>query len=128
MSKFNKNKKAFSLIETMVVIIIMGILIALAMPRFTKVVERNYAGEAALNLTALHSSIERCTMEFNLNHCLNFHEIDIDIKETHWLYTLSRLAGTSQGYAITALRPRGTIVLEVNDRHSVSIIKTGWFQ
>ena len=55
-----KAKNAFTLIELIVVIIIIGILASLALPRFFRTVEYSRASEALQNLSSLRQSMQRC--------------------------------------------------------------------
>ena len=52
----NKHSKAFTLTEIMLVVIIMGIIAAFAMPNYTRSLERAYARDAVVQLTALQSA------------------------------------------------------------------------
>ena len=59
-----KNQKSgFTLFEIIIVIIIIGTIAALAMPRLTNTIERSKAGEAAENLTALLAGQNRYKLE-----------------------------------------------------------------
>ncbi|ACC97624.1 PilE-like protein [Elusimicrobium minutum Pei191] len=52
-------KKGFTLLEILVVVLIIGILSAIAVPQYTKIVERGRASEALLTLKALAESVQR---------------------------------------------------------------------
>src|SRR5947207_4061978 len=54
-----RGRKGFTLVELAVVIIIIGILAAFAVPRFLDSVERSKAGEALNYLSAVRSAMER---------------------------------------------------------------------
>ena len=57
------NKKAFTLIELLVVVLIVGILAAIALPRYQKAVERSRAAEAVQILKYMHNQGELCELE-----------------------------------------------------------------
>lgn len=57
MSMFKKNKKGFTLIELMIVVAIIGILAAIAIPRFAQMLERSREGATKGNLGAIRSSV-----------------------------------------------------------------------
>jgi len=54
-----KNKKGFTLVELMIVVVILGILAAIAIPLYMKFVQSAKAGEARLNLGKIASLLER---------------------------------------------------------------------
>ena len=58
-----KNKKAFTLIELLVVVLIIGILSAIALPQYTKAVEKARAAEGELMLRTLLNAQARCFLE-----------------------------------------------------------------
>lgn len=57
MSKLYENKKGFTLIELMIVVAIIGILAAIAIPRFAQMLERSRDGATKGNLGALRSAV-----------------------------------------------------------------------
>jgi prepilin-type N-terminal cleavage/methylation domain-containing protein len=54
-----KGKKGFTLVELMIVVVILGILAAIAIPLYMKFVQSAKAGEARLNLGKIASLLER---------------------------------------------------------------------
>ena len=59
-------KKAFTLIELLVVVLIIGILSAIALPQYTKTVEKSRLAEAFTNAKALQDSIDLYVLEKGL--------------------------------------------------------------
>lgn len=57
MTKLMKKKSGFTLIELMIVVAIIGILAALAIPAFITYVRRSKAGEATTNLNAIFKAV-----------------------------------------------------------------------
>ncbi|OGX26783.1 MAG: hypothetical protein A2Y03_07675 [Omnitrophica WOR_2 bacterium GWF2_38_59] len=52
------NKKAFTLAEMIIVVIIIGIITTFALPKFTKSMEKERARRLESNLTIIHSALE----------------------------------------------------------------------
>ena len=62
--KLNRKKKAFTLTELLVVVIVIGILSAAVLPKFSKVIETRRTTEAEELLTAIRTEQERrCTLD-----------------------------------------------------------------
>ncbi len=69
-----KNNNAFTLIEIVVVLAIVGILAAVALPNLFSQIERNRAQEAVNTMTTIRSSIESCGVEnsYDFSKCVNY--------------------------------------------------------
>ena len=61
------NKSGFTLLEIIIVIIIVGVLASLALPRFFGTIEYSKAQEALTNLAVLRRSMGRCYL-FDLSY------------------------------------------------------------
>lgn len=61
-----KNNKGFSLVELMVVVSIIGILAAIAIPNFQRFTSRAKQAEAKANLSALYTAMRAYHAEFSL--------------------------------------------------------------
>ncbi len=58
------NKKGFTLVEILTVVLIIGVLSAIALPQYRRVVERARAAEAMSSLKTLYDSSERLAADF----------------------------------------------------------------
>jgi prepilin-type N-terminal cleavage/methylation domain-containing protein len=109
-----KSKRGFTLVELAVVIVIIGVLAALGVPRFIKSVERSKAAEAYAYLSSVRASQERYHAREG-TYCSTITELDLMLStpkyftvgtvgpggteslENSWSLTLTRL-GASAGY------------------------------
>lgn len=103
-----RNKKGFTLLEIIIVIIIVGVLASLALPRFFSTVEYSRSTEALSSVSAVRQSMERCYLQRNGTYagCTDFTTLDLNDPGTspnaHFTYTISGLSAT--GYTLTATR------------------------
>ena len=106
------NKSGFTLLEIIIVIIIVGVLASLALPRFFSTIEFSRSTEALNNLGVVRKSIERCALVSNsVAGCNQFNRLDITNPAleagSHFSYGI-QLTGTpttgQRRYVITATR------------------------
>ena len=64
MKKETSSKQAFTLIELLVVVLIIGILAAVAVPQYTKAVEKSRVAEAKEILNTIRKNYQLCVLEF----------------------------------------------------------------
>lgn len=62
-----KNRQGFTLVEIMIVVLIIGLLAAIAIPSFTRARERARTNTCINNLRQISSAIEQWAMENNLD-------------------------------------------------------------
>jgi type IV pilus assembly protein PilE len=126
------NKQGFTLLEIIIVIIIVGVLASLALPRFFSTIEYSRATEALSSLQTTRSAIERCYIQTNnYNNCGAFTDLDIADPGTspgaHFTYAITPGATS---FTITATRTTrnggagGTIQLTQNNAAG-TITKSG---
>jgi len=115
--------QGFTLLEIIIVIIIVGILASLALPRFLKTVEFSRASEALAQLSSIRRAMERCYLWTNTYVLCNaFTALDIDDPATqtnaHFTYGLG--VPTAAAFTITATRNAvnggdGTATITINE-------------
>ncbi|OGC89752.1 MAG: hypothetical protein A2W25_02595 [candidate division Zixibacteria bacterium RBG_16_53_22] len=100
-----KNNKGFTLIELMIVVVIIGILAALAIPRFMRSTTKSKQSEAKQLLKQIYTMQHAYRQEFN-SYCLNgitasaaapttFARIGVDIGATaRYAYVMTAAANT----------------------------------
>ncbi len=101
-----RQNQGFTLLEVIIVIIIVGVLSSLALPRFFSTVEYSRSTEALNAFSALRESLERCYgFAKDYTNC-GFGNLDIANPGTspnaHFSYATTSL--TSTGYVVTATR------------------------
>ncbi len=107
MKNLNKNS-GFTLLEVIIVVIIVGVLASLALPRFFAMVEYSKAAEALNVVTSLRGAIERCELQHGIANCTHANWNNLGMEDpagaanAHWSYTISQ--GGTGIYTITATR------------------------
>ncbi len=109
MQRLKKNKSGFTLLEIIIVIIIVGVLASLALPKLFSTIEFSRSTEALASLGMIRKSMERCYLMNNQSYatnCAGWSNIDIDnpagAAGAHFGYGIS---GTSvAGFTLTATR------------------------
>lgn len=101
--KITQNKSGFTLIEIIVVLIIVGVLAAIALPNLFSNIERSKAHEAIAALSSLRQQIEGCGQGHgqSLATC-----VPATTSNAYWTYSIAT-TGTLGQYTITATRVGG---------------------
>ena len=101
-----KNKRGFTLLELLMVVIIIAILAAIAMPQYFRTVERSRSGEALQVLAAIRGSQLRYYAQY-LAYGAGVANLDIDVPaNATWNFTAvpsSNLIGASRNNVANAV-------------------------
>ena len=89
---YNK-KRGFTLIEMLVVVLIIGILAAIALPQYQKAVVKSRVAEGLANLRTLGKAVELCQMEHGssgkyTDDCAKFSNLSISLGEVDEEYVI----------------------------------------
>lgn len=129
------NKSGFTLLEIIIVIIIVGVLASLALPRFFATVEFSKSTEALNAMGVIRQSMERCFVASNQDYTnCNLANLDVDDPGTapgaRFGYAISGQAAAT--YTITATRNAtdggdgtSTIVIAVDNAATPPVTRSG---
>ena len=76
-----KDKKGFTLLELLVVVLIIGILAAIALPQYRKAVEKSKVAEALVNIKNIEDSINRLLLAETVDEINSLEQLDIEFPE-----------------------------------------------
>jgi len=111
------NTKAFTLLEVIIVIIIVGVLASLALPRFLSMIESSRSVEALQFLKVWRQAVNRCYIQTrDYTQCSKFIDLDIEnpTKAPGSHFTRGgTIFGTQGGFMISVLR--NTLDLSITD-------------
>ena len=99
------NRKGFTLVEVLIVVIIIGILASIGIPQFAASIEKAKGGEARAGLGHIQTGekVYYAEKEF---YTTNLGDLDITLTQKFWAFNIS--TPTSTEYLATATRSGGT--------------------
>ena len=113
-TKKSTHSRAFTLMEVLIVIVIMGVLAGLAVPNYFKTVEKARSSEAAANLKTIHLGQKIHRVDSNTfygpSSSLSDINTNLDIDLAEEFYTLLITAASATKYTATASRKGGSKV------------------
>lgn len=99
------NRKGFTLVEVLIVVIIIGILAAIGIPQFTESIEKAKGGEARAGLGHVQTG-EKVYWAEHETYVENRTQLDITLTQKYWSFTIDVPSSTS--YTAYAVRSGGT--------------------
>ncbi len=134
MLRHSNKKKGFTLLEIIVVLIIVGVLAAIALPNLFGQVERNRAQEALTFFSSIKSAVEACVLSTGADpdaivalpaECDTIAEVGVTVPgNAAFAYTMATVAAPGL-YSITATRGGATIVFARLADESTTCTGTG---
>lgn len=95
MKEKQKNKKGFTLIEMLVVVLIIGILAAIALPQYKNAVRKSRVAEAQIILRAISDAFIRNMLSgTSLSHDINKIDVDGVDESTNWSFSIDDYTDT----------------------------------
>jgi prepilin-type N-terminal cleavage/methylation domain-containing protein len=127
------NERGFTLLEVLVVIIIVGVLAAVAMPNFFKAIQSSYATEGLNTIGIINRAMNACLLTRLPNACANFDALGMTNPGTspgsHFTYSITGYDITLE-YSIQATRNtldggNGSDYINLFKNSSLGYIKSG---
>jgi len=124
---FNKRHGGFTLVEIMIVVAIIALLAAIAVPGFLRARKRSQASTLLNNLRLLDAAKDQYAIEYNIqNGSPAANQVELYLKRSTGLYNAADSAGTSGTFADPKM---GSITYNLNDYNtlpSLSGAKSGF--
>jgi len=98
------NRKGFTLVEVLIVVIIIGVLAAIGIPQFSSAIEKAKGGEARAGLGFIQTAEKVYFAENDVYPAAITQLTDLTLSQKYWTFTAT---GTTTGYTATATRTGG---------------------
>ena len=99
------NRKGFTLVEVLIVVIIIGILASIGIPQFADSIEKAKGGEARAGLGHIQTG-EKIYYAEKEYYTTNLSDLDINLTQKYWSFVIS--TPTSFSFIATVTRLGGT--------------------
>jgi len=117
------NRKGFTLVEVLIVVIIIGILAAIGIPQFTASIEKAKGGEARAGLGNIQTG-EKVYFAENEKYTAVTTDLDISLSPKYWAFSIATGVGT---YTATATRTgSGTTSGQTITMTNAGVIAGNW--
>ncbi len=117
------NRKGFTLVEVLIVVIIIGILAAIGIPQFAASIEKAKGGEARAGLGHLQTG-EKVYYAENEYYTTATADLDITLTNKYWTFTIVTPSSTT--YTATATRSGGTYSGQTLTMNQAGAISGTW--
>ena len=117
------NRKGFTLVEVLIVVIIIGILAAIGIPQFAASIEKAKGGEARAGLGHIQTG-EKVYFAENEYYTTTISNLDISLSQKYWAFTIA--SATSITYTATATRSGGTYSGQTLTMDQAGTISGSW--
>ena len=117
------NRKGFTLVEVLIVVIIIGILASIGIPQFAASIEKAKGGEARAGLGHIQTGekVYYAESEFYTN---NPTDLDITLTQKFWAFSISTPSSTT--YTARATRSGGTHSGQVITMDQAGTVAGNW--
>ena len=117
------NRKGFTLVEVLIVVIIIGILASIGIPQFAASIEKAKGGEARAGLGHIQTG-EKVYFAENEFYSNNSADLDITLTQKYWTFSISTPSSTT--YTATATRSGGTYSGQTLTMDQAGTISGNW--
>lgn len=127
----NKKNKAFTLVELLVTIIILGIILVIAIPSINKYIENSKNKAFFISVSNIVNAIKNSNALDNNEYCIYSYKDDTNnqTENINSMYVLVHKDGDKQIYSVFATRTKSKSGIDVYDFSTLSISKSGdWVQ
>ncbi|MFC1667274.1 type IV pilin protein [Candidatus Omnitrophota bacterium] len=117
------NRKGFTLVEVLIVVIIIGILAAIGIPQFADTIEKAKGSEAKAGLGHIQTGEKVYCVE-NEFYTTNLTDLDITVSQKYWSFAVT--TPSSVTYTATATRSGGVRAGQTVTMDQTGVISGNW--